>query len=264
MTAIAGQTIWITGASSGIGEALAYELNRQGARLLLSARRTEELERVKSQCPHPEQVQLLPIDLAKADTLAGKAEEALSLGGRVHIVVHNGGISQRSLARETELSVDRQLMAVNYFGTIALTKAILPHFLEQGGGHFVVVSSLVGKFGSPYRSSYAASKHALHGYFDSLRAEENQNDIRVSIVCPGFIRTQISMNALTADGSKLGEMDEAQAKGLSPESCARAIAKAIKENKDELYVGGKEVGGVYLHRFLPGLFRKFIGKVKVR
>ena len=264
MTAIAGQTIWITGASSGIGEALAYELNRQGARLLLSARRTEELERVKSQCPQPEQVQLLPLDLAKADSLAAKVEEALAMCKKIDIMLHNGGISQRSLARETDLSVDRQLMAVNYFGTIALTKALLPHFLKQGGGHFVVISSLVGKFGSPYRSSYAASKHALHGYFDSLRAEEAQNGIRVSIICPGFIRTQISINALTADGSKLGEMDQAQEKGMAPEECARAITKAIKENKDELYVGGKEVGGVYLHRFLPGLFRRFIGKVKVR
>lgn len=264
MTAISGQTIWITGASSGIGEALAYELNRQGARLLLSARRTEELERVKNQCPHPEQVQVLPLDLAAADTLAAKVEEALALCKQIDIMVHNGGISQRSLARETNLSVDRQLMAVNYFGTIALTKALLPHFLGRGSGHFVVISSLVGKFGSPYRSSYAASKHALHGYFDSLRAEENQNGLRVSMVCPGFIRTQVSVNALTADGSKLGEMDEAQKKGMPPEDCARAIAKAIKENKDELYVGGKEVGGVYLHRLLPGLFRRFIRKVKVR
>lgn len=264
MTAIAGKIIWITGASSGIGETLAYELNRQGARLLLSARRTEELERVKSKCPRPEQVQLLPLNLAKADALAGKVEEALGLCKQIDIMVHNGGISQRSLARETDLSVDRQLMAVNYFGTIALTKTLLPHFLERNGGHFVVISSLVGKFGSPYRSSYAASKHALHGYFDSLRAEENQNGLQVSIVCPGFIRTQISINALTADGSKLGEMDEAQAKGLSPEDCARAIARAIEGNKDELYVGGKEVGGVYLHRLLPGLFRRFIGKVKVR
>ncbi len=264
MTAIAGHTIWITGASSGIGEALAYELNRQGARLLLSARRTEELERVKSRCPNPAQVELLPLDLAAADSLASKVKEALALVGPVHIMVHNGGISQRSLARETDLSVDRQLMAVNYFGTIALTKALLPHFLKQGGGHFVVVSSLVGKFGSPYRSSYAASKHALHGFFDSLRAEEAQNGIMVSMICPGFIRTQISINALTADGSKLDEMDEAQANGMLPEDCARAISKVIKENKDERYVGGKEVGGVYLHRFLPKLFRKYIGKVKVR
>lgn len=264
MTAIAGQTIWITGASSGIGEALAYELNRQGARLILSARRKEELERVKSQCLHPQQVQLLPLDLAAHESLAGKVEEALSMSRRIHIMVHNGGISQRSLACETDLSVDRQLMAVNYFGTVALTKALLPHFLDQGSGHFVVISSLVGKFGSPYRSSYAASKHALHGYFDSLRAEENQNGIQVSIVCPGFIHTQVSVNALTADGTRLGEMDEAQAKGMLPEDCATAISKAIKENKDELYVGGKEVGGVYLHRFLPKLFRKYIGKAKVR
>lgn len=264
MTAIAKKTIWITGASSGIGEALAYELNRRDGILIISARREAELERVKAACLHPHQVHILPLDLAQPDTLPEKAKKALTFTGKVDIMVHNGGISQRSLARDTHLKVDQQLMTVNYFGTIALTKALLPAFIRQKGGHFVVVSSLVGKFGSPFRSSYAASKHALHGFFDSLRAEEEGNHVKVSLICPGFIKTEVSVNALTADGSPLGLMDKAQENGVPAQKCAGEIIKAIEKDKAEVYIGGKEVIGIYLTRFFPGVFRKFLSKVKVR
>ena len=256
--------IWITGASSGIGEASAKKFSKEGFALILSSRKINELERVKSLCAHPEAIRLLPLDLAESSGFDQVALVAISFFGRVDIVLHNGGISQRSLIRETQLEVDRTLMEVNYFGTVALTKAILPHFIQRKSGQFAVVTSLVGKFASPYRSSYAASKHALHGFFDTLRAEQYQDGISVTMICPGFIRTQVSVNALTADGSPLGEMDEAQEKGMSPDQCAKEMFDAIQSKKEEVYIGGKETLAVYLKRFFPGIFSKILQKAKVR
>jgi len=171
MTSLKNKVIWITGASSGIGEALAVEMSKLNVKLILSSRRKEELERVKGLCKKPENVSILPIDLAFTDTLGLATESAISFYGHIDILVNNGGISQRSLAKDTDLSVDRKLMDVNYFGTIGLTKALLPHFLKRKSGQFVTVTSLTGKFGTAYRSGYAASKHALHGFFESLQAE---------------------------------------------------------------------------------------------
>jgi short-subunit dehydrogenase len=179
-------------------------------------------------------------------------------------LVNNGGISQRALAKETTLEVDKKLMAVNYFGTVALTKALLPNMLTHQLGHIVTITSLTGKFGSPYRSSYAASKHALHGFFDSLRAELYDAHIKVTLICPGFIRTNVSKNALTGDGAKLGTMDEATDKGMDPARLAHKILQAIEDGKEEAYFGGKEVLGVYLKRFFPHYFAKMILKAKVR
>jgi dehydrogenase/reductase SDR family member 7B len=256
--------IWITGASSGIGEACAKKFSREGYGLILSARNVSELQRVSSQCSNPDSIRILPLDLSKSEEMTGKVAEAIGFFGQMDILLHNGGISQRSLIQETKLEVDRKLMEVNYFGTVALTKAILPHFIQRKSGQFGVVTSLVGKFGSPFRSSYAASKHALHGFFDTLRAEHHTDGIAVTMICPGFIRTQVSVNALTADGSPLGEMDEAQAKGMSPEDCAEAIFGAITRKKEEVYIGGKEKFAVYLKRFFPGIFSKILQKAKVR
>lgn len=256
--------IWITGASSGIGEAVAKKFSKEGFQVIISARKVQELDRVKSECSFPSDVKVLPLDLVEIDSFEVKAKQAISYFGKVDIVLHNGGISQRSLIRETGLEVDRKLMEVNFFGTIALTKAILPHFISRNSGQFAVVSSLVGKFGSPFRSSYAASKHALHGFFDTLRAEHFRENIAVTMICPGFIRTNVSVNAITADGSTLGRMDEAQEKGMSPEVCASEIFAAITRKKEEVTIGGKETLAVYVKRFFPGLFSKIIKKAKVR
>lgn len=256
--------IWITGASSGIGEASAKKFSKEGFVLILSSRKVNELERVKNQCAHPEAIRLFPLDLSDSSDFDRKAAEAIAFFGKIDIVLHNGGISQRSLIKETQLNVDRKLMEVNYFGTVALTKAVLPHFIQNKSGQFAVVTSLVGKFASPYRSSYAASKHALHGFFDTLRAEHYQDGIAVTLICPGFIRTKVSINALTADGSPLGEMDEAQDKGMSPEQCAIEMYDAILSKKEEVYIGGKETLAVYLKRFFPGIFSKILQKAKVR
>lgn len=266
MSYLRGKVIWITGASSGIGEALAYALAQKSTKLILSARRREELALVKGNCPAgaQEYIHILPLDLEKSDTLELSVEAALQLFGQIDILINNGGISQRSLAAETLLSVDRKLMEVNYFGTIALTKYLLPHFIRRKGGHFVNVSSVTGKFGTPYRSGYAASKHALHGFFDALRAEHHKDHIRVTMVCPGFIRTQITLSALTANGSPLNKMDEAQYKGKPVDWCARRIVSAIEKNRQEIYIGGREVMAVYIKRFFPRLFSRVIRNVAVR
>ncbi|MBS1507343.1 MAG: SDR family oxidoreductase [Bacteroidetes bacterium] len=264
------KVIWITGASSGIGEALAMELaNLKGVKLILSSRRKEELERVKGNCTPSVQpnIKILPLDLAQEQTLKLSVEVAVQFFGHIDILVNNGGISQRSLAKETALSVDRQLMEVDYFGTVALTKYLLPHFLKRKSGHFVTVSSVMGLIGTPYRSGYAAAKHALHGFFDSLRAElwKESKSIYVTLICPGWIRTNVTLNALTGDGSKLNEMDKTTDRGLSPKTCAIKIISAMQRRKDEAYIGGlKEVGGVYLKRFFPLMFARAVRKMAVR
>ena len=266
MNSLSNKVIWITGASSGIGEALAYELAKTNAKLILSARRKEELERVKSSCPANAQnnIAILPLDLSQATSLALITGAAVNLFGHIDILINNGGISQRSLVKETDLDVDRRIMEVNYFGAIALTKYLIPHFIERKGGRFAVISSLVGKFGTPYRSGYAASKHALHGFYDALRAELYTDNIKVTMICPGFIKTAVSINALTGKGEKLDKMDDAQAKGMPAEICARKIIKAIEKDKAEVYIGGKEKLAVYLKRFFPGIFNRVVRKASVR
>ena len=263
MTKLQDKVIWITGASSGIGEALAKGLSPYPLKLILSARRAAELERVKQSCNQPDNIETLVLDLTDYDSHAQKAREAIGLFGQVDVLINNGGISQRSLVKDTRLFVDQRLMEVNYLGSVSLTKQILPHMLERGSGHLAVVTSLTGKFGTPYRSGYAASKHALHGFFDSLRAELEDQGIRVTIVAPGFVKTQVSVNALVGDGSKAKVMDDAQANGISAEKCAKAIIKALGSNKREIYVG-KESYGVYVKRFFPGLFARIIKRAKVR
>ena len=253
------QVIWITGASSGIGQALAQALAPLGARLVLSARRSGELEKVKSTLPGDAAKYLvLPLDLEQPESFGGLVERVMQHFGRIDLVIHCGGISQRAAVQDSPLALDQKIMAINYFGAVALTKVVLPIYLQQQSGHFVVISSVVGKFGTPKRSAYAASKHALHGFFDSLRAEVWRSHIRVTLVCPGYIRTNISYNALNAAGGKYGRMDRNQEKGMSPEKCARRILQALEAGKQEVYVGGKEVLGVYFKRFFPGLFSRVI------
>ncbi|WP_439489398.1 SDR family oxidoreductase [Algoriphagus sp.] len=261
---MAKKVIWITGASSGIGEASVYKFIKEGYRVILSARNEEGLEKVKSSSSNPLHCKILPLDLIDQGSFAEKTKEAIAAFGHVDMILHNGGISQRSLISETPLEVDRKLMEVNYFGTVALTKALLPHFIERKAGQFGVISSLVGKFGSPYRSSYAAAKHALHGFFESLRLEHFQDNIKVTMICPGFIKTDVSKNALTADGSPLNEMDKAQENGMSAEDCAKQIYNALSRQKEEVYIGGKETMGIYLKRFVPSIFTKILLTSEVR
>lgn len=257
------QVVWITGASSGIGEALAYEFAKEGAHVVLSARRRDELERVASGCHGASGVDVLPLDLGDPESLQPKADEIVRRIGRIDVLVHNAGVSQRARAMETSLATDRRIFEVNFFGVVALTKAVLPIMLSRKSGRFVVVTSLTGIVESPLRSTYVASKHALHGFFDSLRAEHHDDGIRVTLVVPGFVRTQISVNALTGDGKKTGKMDEATDKGISPERCAELVVDGIAKDRSEIYVGGFEVAGAYLKRLSPALFARMIRRAKV-
>mgnify|MGYP005987483953 FL=1 len=258
------KVVWVTGASSGIGKALAIELSKQNAKLIISSRNLETLTLVKTECLNSDNVKILVLDLEDYTGLDQKATEAIAAFGQVDVLINNGGISQRSLVQETEITVDKRIMDINYLGTVALTKAILPHFLENKKGHFAVTTSIVGKIGTPLRSSYAASKHALHGFFDSLRAEVHQNNIKVTLICPGFIKTNVSKNALTGSGEPQGIMDDATGNGMSAELCAKRMLQAIDRNKEEVYIAGfKEKLGVYVKRFVPKLFSVLVRKMSV-
>lgn len=264
MTAIKDKVVWITGASSGIGEALAYQCAKQDAKLVLSARRENELQRVKQACPLPKNdILVLPLDLEQHDEMQRKTAQVLEHFGRIDILVNNGGVSQRSMAIDTELQVYKKLIDVDYLGTVALSKAVLPVFVKQQAGHFAVVTSLMGKFASPKRSGYCGAKHALHGFFDALRMEHHDDNIKVTLICPGFIRTNISVNALTADGTPQSKMDQATGKGMPPEKCARNIISAIEKNKMEALIGGKEILPVYIKRFFPKLLHHIVRKAAV-
>jgi len=251
------QTIWITGASSGIGKALALEYAKAGAQIILSSRRVEELNDVAKQCEVlGGKCYVLPLDLGRMDQPEVLVKQAISFTGKVDILVNSGGISQRGLALETDMKIVRTLMEVNFFGQIALSKALLPEFIKAGGGRFVVISSLTGKFGYGLRSAYAAAKHALHGYFESLEIENYPQNIRVTMVLPGKINTNVSVNAMLSDGTTLGKLDEALANGMPADECARKIIKAVNRNKREVLIGRKEVLMVYFKRFIPSLFFK--------
>ncbi|HEX8153080.1 MAG TPA: SDR family oxidoreductase [Thermoanaerobaculia bacterium] len=252
------QTVWITGASSGIGEALAVEWSRRGARVVLSARNANELERVRRACANPDRHLVVPLDLTRPADIDAAAKRVLGELQHVDVLVHSGGVSQRSLVAETSIETDRHIMELNYFGTIALTKAVLPSMLARRSGHLVPISSVIGHVGIPLRSAYAASKHALHGFFDALRAETAKDGIRVTIVCPGYIRTKVSENALRGDGSAYGKLDDTHRHAMLPEAAAPKIIDGIEKNKDEVRVGGKEIYAIHLKRFAPGLLSRLL------
>ena len=259
------KVIWITGATSGIGEALTYELAKRDVKLILSARRKDELERVKNNCLCPAaNVRVVPLDLAEHNQLEHATKVAIQQFGIIDILVNNAGLGQRSLIIDTTYDVYRRLMEVNYFGTITLTKYLLPHFIQRKQGHYVTVTSLTGKFGTPLRSGYAASKHALHGFFDALRAEHWKDNVSVTMICPGFIYTNLAANALTGQGMPQNKLDKTHYRKKSPETCAKKIVRAIERENQEVYIGGREVAAVYLKRFLPALFSRMIRKVPVR
>ncbi len=264
MATIQGKTIWITGASSGIGEALAYELAKQHCRLLLSARNESALMRVKSNCARPDKVTILVLDLSDFEGMTEKTAEAIGQVGQIDVLINNAGISQRSLLAETDFQVFKKLIDINYLGTVALTKAVLPYFIKWQRGHFVTVSSLMGKFGSPYRSGYCGAKHALHGFFDVLRMEHEKDGILVTLICPGFVQTDVAKNALTANGTPQEEEDSATANGLPVSIFVKKMLKAIQRKKFEAYIGRKELMGVYLKRFFPKLLHRVVLHSTVR
>jgi short-subunit dehydrogenase len=257
-----GKVVWITGASSGIGEALAYELARRGATLVLSARREPLLERVRGQCDRASEHMVVPLDLGDSASMPAVAAKVLERQGRIDILINNGGISQRSTVSETTLDVDRRIMEVNYLGTVAMTKAVLPSMLTRRRGQIVVISSLMGKIHTPLRSAYAASKHALHGFFGCLRAEVHDRGVHVCVICPGYVQTEITKNALTGDGSTFDQMGDAQSKAMSAEQFARRCADAIADDASDKMIGGPEVWAARLAPLLPRLYDYLVRRVK--
>jgi short-subunit dehydrogenase len=258
------KVVWITGASSGIGEALAYMLDEAGSKLVLSSNEPERLEEVREKCAKRAEHMVLPLDLSEWDALAPKAEEVLGRFGRVDILVNNGGISHRSLAKDTSLEVDRRVMDIDYFGHMALTKAVLPSMLERKAGHIVVTTSLAGLLQVPYRTAYCAAKHALHGFFDTLRVEVWDDNIKVTLVCPAQVRTNISYQALAGDGGKYGKMDPLIDAGMTPEECAEEILDAVVKEKHQILIGkGKPIVGTYVKRLFPTLFTRLVRKAQV-
>lgn len=259
MSGVQGKTVWITGASGGIGEALALGAARRGARLVLSARRKDELERVRAQCQAHTECAIVALDLLQLDAEAARAEAEAPFGP-IDILVNNAGISQRSLIADTDMQVYRRIMELDFFAVIALSKAVLPGMVERGGGHIVTVSSVVGYISSPLRSGYAAAKHALHGFFDAAAAEYWNDGVRFTLACPGFVSTQVSANALTGDGSANGQVEASTAAGMAPEVCAERIWKAVEGNRYEILMG-RERAYVYLKRFTPRLFAWLLRRV---
>jgi len=255
--------VWITGASSGIGEALASELVTRGAKIIISSPEVDKLKAISDRfnALRPGSAIVVPLDFLKSDEIPGIVENVIKQAGRVDILINNAGISQRALAVETPVEVDRKVFEINYFGAITLTKSVLPHMIKNGGGTIAVTSSIVGKFGFPLRSAYSASKHALHGFFETIRLEHKKENINVTIICPGRIKTDISINALTNEGKPYGTMDDGQAKGMPTEKCARKIVNAISRKKKEVYVGGNEILMVYLKKYFPNIFYLISSKI---
>jgi short-subunit dehydrogenase len=261
MLDLTGKNVWITGASSGLGAALARQCVDAGARVLLSARRVDRLQGLAA---GKSNVAVLPLDLAQLDGLADKARQALASFGPIDVMIHNAGIGQRSLVSECSFEVDRRLMEVNFLGPVALTKAILPSMIERKRGDFVVISSVLGMMSMKRRASYCASKHALHGYFNALRAEVHEHGLRVLMVCPGHIDSEFSQAALDADGRANGVNEAGTRAGLSPEECARVTLRAWHKGSAEIYPAKWESVGVYLNRYAPALMRRAVATMKAR
>jgi len=258
------QVIWITGASSGIGAELAKQYSKQGKLLILSARRDAELKAVKNSCDYPENIKILPLDLKDFDSMEKHVKKAITFFGSIDLLINNGGVSQRSLIAETNFHVYQELININYLGTLALTKALLPHFIEKGKGHFAVVTSVMGKFGSPYRSGYCGAKHALHGFFDVLRMEHQKDNVDVTLICPGFVQTQVTVNALTGTGKRLNHDDPGTKNGLDVAYFCRKMIRAIQKKKWEVSFGRKEKLGVFIKRFSQKLVHAIVIRSNVR
>ncbi len=256
---------WVTGASSGIGEGIVKQLASEGAIVVLSSRRREELERVQKQAGLNDKNSLIvEMDLSEPETFQQCYSEIIKVYKKVDILFNNGGISQRSLVKDTELSTYKKIFDVNFFGNIALTKTVLQDMINNKSGSIVVISSIVGKVATQLRSGYSASKHALHGFYDSLRLEVADDNIHILTVLPGFINTNVSLNALTGNGEKYNKMDDALSEGMSVEECSYRILEAIESKHSEVIIAGiKENFAVVLKKLAPDLLDMLLRSTKV-
>jgi len=256
-------TIWITGASSGIGEACAYRYATQGFRLILTSSTRATLERVADVCrgKGAPDVLVLPYNLSAPEGIRLLVRKAWDAFGGIDILYCNAGISQRTSVEDTPMPMVRQIMEINFFAQAAMAEAILPLMVSNGGGRIAVTTSIAGRFGFPLRCAYSASKHALYGFFETLRAENHDKGISVTIICPGRVRTAISVNALDKGGVRHGVMDAGQDGGLSADKAAKKIVWAIKKRKNEVLVGRGELLMVYVKRFFPNLCTRLVTKI---
>lgn len=259
------QVIWITGASSGIGQALAITCAELGAHIVLSSRRDSELRRVKALLAHPERHCCVALDITDAAQIEQALQQVLAKKGKIDWLINNAGLSQRALIQDTSMDTERKIMEVDYFAQVAMTKAILPTFLQQRSGRIVFISSVAGLIGTQYRATYSAAKAAIHMWANSLRAEVAAQGIDVSVVFPGFVKTNVSLNALTGNGEAQGFQDEAIEQGLDADEFAEQTVKALLQKQEYIVIGGKkEKLGVMLSRLAPSLLYKQIRKAKVK
>jgi dehydrogenase/reductase SDR family member 7B len=262
MKSLAGKVVWLTGASSGIGEALAYELATHGARLVLSARRHERLDAVRSRCAHPELHRVVAFDMTDIGGHGAQVARVLEEFGRIDVLINNAGVSQRALVKETTLNVDRQLFELDYFAPVSLVKAVLPHMLARGTGSIVAVSSVAGLVSTPYRSSYAGAKAAIIAFHDALRAETFSAGIEVCVICPGFVATEIANSALVGDGSASAGRHRVPKGALSAEECARLAVRGLLAGEPLVVVAGKERVLWWLARISPRLAARVVRQVR--
>ena len=254
------KTCWITGASSGIGAALAVTLNKLGANVIISSRNRHLLDELKNTCDFPERIRIVVCDMEMTETMADIAAEAWEIFNGIDYAFLNAGIAVRDTVINTDSAMMKKVMDINFLSNTEISKALLPLMIKKGYGHFVVTSSLCGKFGVPKLSAYSASKHALHGYFESLRAEYGSHGINVTMVTAGLVKTNISMNALKGDGTSYGRMQESIANGITPARCANQMVRAVAKRSREILVGGIEKYSVLLKRFTPGFHAFAIDK----
>jgi len=232
------KTIWITGASSGVGEGMATVFHREGADIIISGRRASELERVQDSCTGGSgSIMVVPFDIVDAVAREAAVRSVLNQFERIDILVNNAGIGQRSLANETSLDVERRIMEVDFFGPVALTKLVLPHMIEHQGGNLIVTSSVAGKHAVPLHAAYCAAKHALHGYFDTLRIEHLHDHIAVTLLVIAGIRSNVFEHALTGDGSEYGSSEWGGGSGgMTAETCAERVVEAIVNREPEVVI----------------------------
>ena len=260
-----GKVVWITGASSGLGKALALECASLGAELILTARRLEELEKVRLALPHAEKHISVTADITDESQVRHAYEEVLKSKGRIDWLINNAGLSQRALIAETTMQTERAIMEVDYFSQVFLTKTVLPTFLKQKSGRIAFVSSVAGLLGTQYRASYSAAKAAIHMWANSLRAEVAGDGVGVSVIFPGFVKTNVSINALNGEGKAQGYDNEATANGLEADDFARQSVSALLKGDEYIVIGGKkEKLGVYVSRLSPTTLYKMIRKMKVK
>ncbi|MFC2079899.1 SDR family NAD(P)-dependent oxidoreductase [Bacteroidota bacterium] len=253
------KTVWITGASSGIGESLAEEFAREGAKVIISSHEPEELDRVKEKLKTvSEDIHVVSFNLAKAEEVQDAARKVLKEFGGIDVLMNNGGISQRALASESPVEVDRLVMEIDYFAGVILAKAVLPGMIERREGHFGVTSTITGKFGFPLRTAYSAAKHALFGFYESLLAENYRHGIRVTMFSPGRVRTNISLNSVDNKGKARNVMDPGQTNGISPEKCAKKMVRSIKNGRRDVLIGRVELSMVYIYKYARWLYYRMV------